>query len=125
MTLEHEIRSWLRRYLRNEIPFETFEDWLVEATLDVHRKGSGTEQWLTSAIERHIGEFTSRAKTEAQLKRALRVYAPTWWATPPVRVRTSRVHYSRSDAQQSSTRPTGATQWSPAEADTSHEVVPG
>src|SRR3990170_1669674 len=98
MTLEQEIRSWLRRYLRNEIPFETFEDWFVDSTWNVHREGTGTEQLLTSAIERHIGEYTSRAKTEAQLKRSLRAYAPTWWATPPAHDRSPRLQYGRSEA---------------------------
>lgn len=85
MTLEQEIRTWLRRYLRNEIPFEAFEDWLVDSTWDVQREGTPSEQALTYAIERELGEYTSQCKNEAQMKRALRRFAPTWWAIPRVR----------------------------------------
>lgn len=80
MALEQEIRSWLRRYLRNEISFAAFEDWFVDSTWDVQRTGTKTAQWLTYAIERRISEYTSNCKTETQLKRVLRPLAPSWWA---------------------------------------------
>jgi hypothetical protein len=101
MVLEKEIRSWLRRYLRNEISFQTFEDWFVDATWNVQREGGESAGALTYAIERHIAEFTSNSKTEAQMKRALRPFAPTWWATPRVRGRLTTVHYGVSEPDRS------------------------
>jgi hypothetical protein len=105
MTLEQEIRSWLRRYLRNEIPFEMFEDWFVDRTWDVQQEGSETERALTYAIERHIGEYTSQCRTEAQLKRALRAFAPTWWATPRGRGSWTTVRYGVSEPDRPPIRP--------------------
>jgi hypothetical protein len=118
MTLEQDIRSWLRRYLRNEIPFEAFEDWFVDATWNVQREGNETARALAYTIDRLIADYTSHCRTEGQLKRALRPFAPTWWATPRVRTWTTTI-YGAIPADQTVTELQGAG------VDRSREAVSG
>ena len=77
-TLEQEIRERLRDYLSGRVPFRAFEEWFVDATWDIHKSGSPAGIALAFAIERLIAEYTGNYRTETQLKRALRRYAPKW-----------------------------------------------
>lgn len=72
MSLDQDIRSHLRNYLRGEATFREFEDWFVDATWDA-RNASGDFATLSLiyGVERVVSEFTSGHRTEKQLRRFL------------------------------------------------------
>ena len=69
--LDLEIRAWLGRYVRGEIPLSQFKDWFVPATWNVHRSGNPLAPDLAYEIDALIAEFSDAALTERQLKQRL------------------------------------------------------
>jgi len=76
--VEQEIRRWLRRYLTNDVSLDAFEDWITDATWDIDRRQDPAAAQLSALIGRYIAEYGRGARTEQQLKRALRRFAPSW-----------------------------------------------
>ncbi len=74
MIAESQIRAKLGRYLRNEIPLDVFEDWLVQKSWNMHQDSDEQSQKLASAIELRLAEHSSGHLDEALLRDQLRSF---------------------------------------------------
>lgn len=59
-----------RRYLAGQLPFRAFYAWFTAATWDIHRREPAAAP-LVYAVELLIAEYTSRHRTEAELREGL------------------------------------------------------
>lgn len=68
MVSSSQIREQLSRFLDRIIDLDTFEDWFVQNTWNVHLSGSKAAEVLTFAIEESLSEYSSNHISEAQLR---------------------------------------------------------
>lgn len=70
-SLAEQMQKRLRRYLGGHSTLESFEDWLVTNTWNVHQRNDRLAEELTGAIELALAEYTSGDRTEDELKAEL------------------------------------------------------
>jgi hypothetical protein len=101
MALAQDIREQAARYLSDELPLSEFEDWLVDATWNVHQSGDSEAADLAYATELKFAEYTSGHLPLEDLRGFFaRIAQPLPWASftvlaaigefPPVRVVSSQ-----------------------------------
>lgn len=71
MVSSSQIREQLARYLQDEINLDSFEDWFVQNTWNIHLSGSVAAETLTFAVEESLSEFSSRHIDESELREEL------------------------------------------------------
>ncbi len=54
-----QIRERLAKFLDNAIDLESFEDWFVKNTWNIHQSGSEAAVSLTFAVEESLSEYSS------------------------------------------------------------------
>lgn len=72
MVSASQIRAKLSAFLEDKIDLDSFEDWLVQKTWNIHQSGSVASESLTFAIEESLAEYSSDHLTERQLRNELR-----------------------------------------------------
>jgi hypothetical protein len=77
MITESQIRDKVNELLARKIEIDSFEDWLVTASWNMHRDSDEVAQRLASAIELRLSEFSSGHLAEARLRTELRELLPT------------------------------------------------
>jgi len=80
MVSASEIRQKLAGFLAGEIDLDTFEDWIVRNTWDVHQWGDEDARNLSYAIELRLSEHSSGHLPESELKRELRPFVTNYVA---------------------------------------------
>ena len=70
-SLDRETRSWLGRYLSNEITLRTFEDWFVPRAWNARQHGDIADPDPYEEIELRLAEYTSGHWTEDGLNEKL------------------------------------------------------
>ncbi len=80
MIAESQIRQWLARFLNKEVSLDSFEDWLVQRSWNMHVDSSGAAQKLASAIELRLAEYSSGHLDLAQLRRELLPFVSSYTA---------------------------------------------
>jgi hypothetical protein len=71
MVSSSQIRKQLARFLQGQINLDSFEDWFVQNTWNIHLSGSVAAENLTFAVEESLSEFSSRHITESELRKEL------------------------------------------------------
>lgn len=71
MIAELEIRKQLVRFLSNDLSLDQFEDWLVEASWNMHSDPVESAQKLAAKIELRLAEHSSGHLDEATLRHEL------------------------------------------------------
>lgn len=71
MVSASQIREKLAAFLGGQIDLDSFEDWFVEKTWNIHQSGSVAAESLTFAIEESLSEHSSNHLTENDLRREL------------------------------------------------------
>jgi hypothetical protein len=66
-----EIREELAKYLANEIPLDTFEDWIAQNTWNIHQTGDDAAQRIAYAIDSRLAEYSGGSVDEPSLKEQL------------------------------------------------------
>jgi hypothetical protein len=59
MVSSSQIRNRLALFLSREIDLDSFEDWFVQNTWNIHLSGSTAAEALTFAIEESLSEYSS------------------------------------------------------------------
>lgn len=72
MITTNEIRDEALRYLKGDVDFEAFEDWLIDHSWNMHKDSAADAQCLARNIEHYIYEYLDGITDEAQLKETLR-----------------------------------------------------
>ncbi len=89
-SLDLEIRNCLISYLVGEISLDSFQDWFLPATWDVHESGDSSAEDLTYAIQHSLAEYTNDHLTDAELRSRLVPLTNTFWSDTSIRqLRTS------------------------------------
>jgi hypothetical protein len=71
MVSASQIREEIARFLSNSIDLDSFEDWIVQHTWNIHLSGSKSAEELTYAIEQQLSEHSSKLITFKELRQAL------------------------------------------------------
>ena len=71
MVSSSQIRERLAIFLDNRLDLESFEDWFVQNTWNIHLSGSEAAEALTFAIEESFSEYSSGHLDEQELRREL------------------------------------------------------
>ncbi len=71
MIADHQIREKIALYLGNKLSLDSFEDWLVERSWNMHRDSDAQSQELASAVELRLAELSSGHLDEAALRAEL------------------------------------------------------
>ena len=71
MVSSSQIREQLAALLARRIDLDSFEDWLVKQTWNIHLSGSPAAEDLTFAIEESLSEYSSGHLSEPQLHEEL------------------------------------------------------
>ncbi len=71
MVSSSQIRDRLHLLLSGRINLDSFEDWLVQNTWNIHVSGSVAAESLTFAIEESLSEYSSRHISEQELHHEL------------------------------------------------------
>ncbi len=66
-----ELRNQLIRFLSKELPFDDFEDWLVQKSWNIHQNPDLVAQRLAYAVELRLAEYDSGHLLESDLRREL------------------------------------------------------
>ena len=69
--LEIELREELAKLLSKEIPLESFEEWFVQRSWNMHKNSDSYAQRLASAIELRLAEYDNGDLPEEDLHREL------------------------------------------------------
>ena len=72
MLSDQDIREKLLAYLSGHLTLDTFEDWIVQNTWDVHKWGSKETQNLAHSIEAKLAEHSGDHINEDVLRKNLR-----------------------------------------------------
>lgn len=70
-SLDQEIRLWIARYLRGEVPLDVFEEWFTPSTWDVD-EGDAVVRGMTDLVAFRLAEYTSGDLSEEELRGELR-----------------------------------------------------
>ncbi len=68
-----QISEHLAMYLNGHIDLESFEDWVIANTWDIHLENDPKEASLAYALEESFAEYSSGHLTEAQLRDEFRL----------------------------------------------------
>jgi hypothetical protein len=71
MVSSSQIKEQLAQFLARRISLDTFEDWLVQNTWDIHRSGSIAAESLAFAVEESLSEYSSQHLSERELRSEL------------------------------------------------------
>jgi hypothetical protein len=71
MVSSSQIRAYLAMLLDDSIDLQTFEDWFVRNTWNIHLSGSVAAESVTFAIEESLSEYSSRHIDEQRLRQEL------------------------------------------------------
>lgn len=71
MLSEIELREELSRLLSKEISLNSFEEWFVQHSWNMHKNSDVSAQQLASAIELRLAEYDNGDLPEADLYREL------------------------------------------------------
>lgn len=71
MIANYQIREKIASYLGNKLALDSFEDWLVQQSWNMHRDASREAQELVSAVELRLAEYSSGHLSEEQLRAEL------------------------------------------------------
>lgn len=66
-----QIRETIAEFLERRIDLNSFEDWIVRYTWNVHKDGSVAAENLTFAVEEALSEYSNRELNENDLRSAL------------------------------------------------------
>jgi len=75
MIVESHIRFWLARLIAGEASIDTFEDWFVAQSWNMHLDSEPAAQKLVAAVELRLAEYSSGHLNEAGLLEELRPFA--------------------------------------------------
>jgi hypothetical protein len=75
MIVESHIRFWLARLIAGEASVDTFEDWFVAQSWNMHLDSEPSAQKLVAAVELRLAEYSSGHLSEAGLMEELRPFA--------------------------------------------------
>jgi hypothetical protein len=67
-----QISEELARYLNGRIDLDSFEDWFVVNSWNIHMANDPSAESLVFAVEESLAEYSSGHLTESQLKIELR-----------------------------------------------------
>ena len=76
MITESQIREKVNELLARKIEIDSFEDWLVGSSWNMHRDSDETAQRIANAIELRLSEFSSGHLPEPRLRSELRELLP-------------------------------------------------
>jgi hypothetical protein len=82
MIKENEIRAELAKHLAGNQSLDSFEDWLVQQSWNMHRDSDRPAQSLASKIELLLAEYSSGHIDEDALYQELRPLATLSFGTP-------------------------------------------
>jgi hypothetical protein len=71
MVSSSQIRGKLADYLSHRVDLDSFEDWLVQETWNIHQWGSRSAEVLTFAIEEALSEYSSDHISTRRLREEL------------------------------------------------------
>ena len=71
MVSSSQIREQMAMLLDKKIDLDSFEDWLVQNTWNIHLSGSVAAESLTFAIEESLSEYSSGHQSEKKLREEL------------------------------------------------------
>ena len=71
MVSASQIREQIALLLEHRIDLNSFEDWIVQNTWNIHLSGSASAEELTFAAEECLSEHSSRRMTDKELYTAL------------------------------------------------------
>ena len=71
MVSSSDIKKKIESLLADEISLDSFEDWLVQETWNIHKLGSQAAESLTFAVEESLSEYSSGHLTRKQLLQEL------------------------------------------------------
>jgi len=71
MVSSSQIRERLALFLDGHVDLDSFEDWLVQNTWNIHQSGSAAAEDLTFAVEESLSEFSSGHISEPELRQEL------------------------------------------------------
>lgn len=100
MITEAQIREHLANYLAGSESLDSFEDWLVEQSWNMHRDSSEGAQDLVNQIELRLSEHSDGNLSEDKLKRELHQFLENFsitveeWEEVRVTTRIRRVVFS-------------------------------
>ena len=92
MVSASQIRHCLAGYLSGRVDLDTFEDWFVQNTWNVHQWGSRAAEVLTFAVEESLSEYSSNHLTENLLRSELRSIISSDTIVIPVLSASPQVH---------------------------------
>jgi len=72
MIAESQIREKIGRYLRGELSLDHFEDWIAQASWNMHKDSDERAQKIASAVELRLAEHSSEHLDENSLREELR-----------------------------------------------------
>lgn len=68
MVSSSQIKAELARFLNREVDLNSFEDWLIQNTWNIHLSGSVAAESLAFAIEESLAEYSSRHLADKELR---------------------------------------------------------
>jgi hypothetical protein len=71
MVSASEIRGQIAEFLANRIDLDSFEDWVVQHTWNVHQSGSVAAEDVTFAVEEALSEYSNSQIGQRQLRSVL------------------------------------------------------
>lgn len=71
MVSSSQIREHLSLLLDHQIGLDSFEDWFVQNTWNIHQSGSMAAESLTFAIEESLSEYSSEHINDDELRAEL------------------------------------------------------
>jgi len=72
MISSSQIREQIISFLDREIDLDTFEDWIVSHTRNIHQTSDEAAEQITFAIEESLAEYSSNHINERQPREELR-----------------------------------------------------
>jgi hypothetical protein len=72
MVSASQIRERLADFLANRIDLDSFEDWIVRFTWNIHQSGSTAAEAVTFSVEELLSEYSDKQITESVLRYRLR-----------------------------------------------------
>lgn len=104
MIQEYAIRQKLGDLLRGDLPIDSFEDWLVSGSWNMHLDSTVAAQRLVSAIETRLFEYSSAHLTDDELLAKLSELARQISFDIEITPRARPTYYSTASSHQPSHR---------------------
>ena len=71
MVSASQIREEISDFLQGRIDLDSFEDWIVQYTWNIHLSGSVAAESLTFAVEEVLSEYSGNRISKSELRRDL------------------------------------------------------